>query len=553
MEEDRKTNLELSLKRFSLSNPKNYYFKKAATNFLNEEWDSVLLFSFKELEKKELSSKARDWCNYLRGVSLKKKQLLLAASQSLKKVSSNFEYQDQVLVHLGSIALEDEKYHTAISYFKRIKLSHLPKTDFNKSALFQNLGLCYLHLKDFDKAESYLIQSTKFQEAEHDTLNLVSTYTNLANLYYEQYKDDLAIPYFEKAYLLSLHTRNYELKQNAALNMAVVEENRNRLSKSISYRKEFENWRDSLNNQNKIWKLAEAEKKFAVGQKQEQIHTLQIQNKLKNAERNASLLSIAFLVFILLIVGYSLWRQHKSKRIILAQKHHLNELNLTKDKLFSVVSHDLRSSVSALKGSNEKLSGPLSGKKIEEIERLLKVNSSLTNGVYSLLDNLLNWAMIQTKQLYFHRESIRLSAVVEQVMYNYAPLMAHKNMHSECKIEPDVMVNADLDSLKVVLRNLFDNAIKFSDEQGTIKVYGASVSPVDYELIVEDNGIGMSERTLQTLQRNKIILPNERQHDRAGTGLGLQLCKEILEKNEGKLEIESQEGQGTRIRLFLKK
>jgi len=549
----RLTDLELSLKRVSSVNHEHYYFKKAVNSFFKNDWDSTLLFSFKELEKPNLPHQLRDWCNYIRGVSFKKKQLLGAAKASLGKISSQFLYQDQVLIHLGSIALENEKYRTAIHYFKQVSRADLSKTEFNESALFQNLGLCYLHLKQFRTAEAYLIKSSRFQEAEYDTLSLVSSYTNLANLYYEQYKDQQAIPYFEKAYKLSLSTNNFELKQNAALNMAVVEENRSNLGKSIQYRKEFEVWRDSLNNQNKIWKLAEAEREFAVEQKQKQIHLLQIENKLKNSERNASLFSVAFLLAILLITGYFLWLQYRSKRTILAQKHHLNELNLAKDKLFSVVSHDLRSSVSALKGSNEKLSGSLTEKKIDELEDLVKVNSTLTNGVFSLLDNLLNWALLQTKQLYFYKEPLHLSSVVEQVMYTYDPVITHKNMSSRFSIDTGIMVNADLDSLKVVLRNLVDNAIKFSNEKGVITISGRSVSADCCELTVEDNGIGMSERTLQSLQKNKVILPDERKHDRAGTGLGLQLCKEILEKNDGALEIESNEGKGTRIRLYLKK
>jgi tetratricopeptide (TPR) repeat protein len=113
-----------------------------------------------------------------------------------------------------------------------------------------------LHLKEFKKAEHYLLQSIKLEEKQNDSSILVGSYGDIATLYYDQYKDNLAIPYFEKAYHLSKKVKNYQLKQNAALNMAVVEKNRNHFAKALIYREEYDQWKDSLNNQNKIWEVA---------------------------------------------------------------------------------------------------------------------------------------------------------------------------------------------------------------------------------------------------------------------------------------------------------
>ena len=110
-------------------------------------------------------------------------------------------------------------------------------------------------------------------------------------------------------------------------------------------------------------------------------------------------------LFILFISGvFLLIQKIKINKIILLQKTELDELNATKDKLFSIVSHDLRSSVTALKTSNLKLIDSLESKKYSELDKLLHDNSAITNGSYNLLDNLLNWALIQSKQLYFQKE-----------------------------------------------------------------------------------------------------------------------------------------------------
>jgi Signal transduction histidine kinase len=433
-------------------------------------------------------------------------------------------------------------------------LPNKERYDFKASALYHNLGISYFHIEQYAEAEKYLFRSLELQERDKDTVRMVSSYMDIANLYYAQYKDNEAIPYFEKAYQLSKKTKDFELKQNSALNMAVMEENRKQFSRSLEYRKEYESWRDSLNNQNKIWALAELEKEYAVTEKEKEIKVLRTENKLKIAERNALLLSSVFLMVLFGAGTYFFRQKIKSNRIILSQKKDLDQLNLTKDKLFSIVSHDLRSSVNALKTSNKQLFEQLEAKSWAQLDKLLQSNSSITNSIYNLLDNLLNWSMLQTKQLYFNIEAIHLPSVVQQVAYNYKPLMAYKNIAFEYAIPKGMYVQADLDSVKIILRNLLDNAIKFSKEKGIIKVYCETGVADSCHLVVEDLGVGMPEETREELLRESILLNKKKgQNEIVGTGLGLQLCKEMVKKNNGLLLIESQENIGTKIIIQLPK
>lgn len=532
--------------------PEKKTFGSAINAYLSGNWDACLLNAFKQLSDKETGLQIKDWCHYMRGVSFHEKQLFTAAERAFARISPGFRNGELVNLHLGGIALEKQHYRQAIGYFRQLEASLRFRNSSYYSMFLQDIGLCYLHLHEYAQAEHYLTQSIARQEKEADKEALTSAYMNLANLYYVQFRDKEAIPWFEKAYLLAAQTQSFELKQNAALNMAVVEENRHKAAKALVLRKEYETWHDSLNNQNRVWELAQGEKKVALDRKQRQIRALETENSLKQSQRNAWLISCIFLSLLIAAAIYFLWQQHKSKRIILAQKRALDVLNHSKDKLFSVISHDLRSSVSALKTSNGKVTLALSGGNFSEIENQLKVNSFITNGIYSLLDNLLNWAMIQTHQLYFHREPLHLSSVVDQVMLNYAPVMANKNMIAECVVSNEIIVEADLDSLKIVLRNLIDNAIKFSRESGMLRVYSLSGSAGRCELVVEDFGTGINENVLKALSTNTAVVPEYRSQN-AGTGLGLQLCREMLEKNEGALEIRSQEGKGTQIHLYLPK
>ncbi len=545
---------DIEIKRKSDFFKKENNFQKAQFFYLKKEWDSTLFYSMRQLATNSHNKELIDYCHFFRGYGFMNKKLLNEARKEFELVSNAFLFHFKVKIYLGEILLEQNKYKKAIEYFKEIeKLSGNQYYNFKISAVYHNLGLCYFHLKEFPVAEKYLFKSYNLQFKEKDTIGIISSNMDIANLYYEQYKDELAIVYFEKAYQLSKKIKDSEIRQNASLNMAVVEENRGNFSKALTYRKEFENWKDSLNNQNKIWSLAQLEKKFALTKKEKEIKILKTENRLKIMQRNALLIS-SISLFVLFGTGFYFFRQKtKINKIILAQKKDLDELNLTKDKLFSIVSHDLRSSVNALKTSNKKIFEHLEIKNFTQIDSLIQNNSSITNSVYNLLDNLLNWALLQTKQMYFHKEPLHLFSVVQQVEYNYRPLMLYKNIVFECSIPTDIYVFADLDSLKIILRNLLDNAIKFSKEYGVISLYTLPKKDGFCSMVVQDCGIGMNEETKKELLKESILLSKKNNNEIVGTGLGLQLCKTMIKKNDGVLLIESEENIGTKIIIQLQK
>lgn len=548
----KQSSLDAEIKKKAQQYKDNPYFYKAQSFFLEKNWDSTLVYSMRQLASQN-NGEVEDYCHYFRGFSFKNKALNNEARKEFGLISEDFKFYYKVRLYLGEIALEEGNYEKAIGYFKEIdKLPPSVNYDFKKGVVYHNIGLSYLHLNNFKEADSYLSKGFDLLQAEKDTVSLIGAYMSIANLYYEQYKDDLAISYFEKAYELSKKTNNHQLKMDTALNMAVVAENNKDFTKALIYRKQYENWRDSLNDQNKVWAIADLEKKFMVSQKEKEIDILETENKLKIAERNGFFYS-SVLLLILFGTGIYFYRQKiRANKIILSQKNELDELNAAKDQLFSIVSHDLRSSVNALKNSNNKLLESLENKDYKELDKLLHNNSAIANGSYNLLDNLLHWALMQTKQFYFHKESLHLYSIVQQVEFNYRPLMADKNINFENQIPKDIKVVADQSSLKIILRNLLDNAIKFSGENGSIRIY-ANVSENYSTLIIEDSGPGMSNEVQERLLSNNPSVSKKGEHKNTGTGLGMQLCKSMAEKNDGKLLIESEENKGTRISIQLPK
>lgn len=529
-------------------------FNKAQRFFFEKKWDSVLVYSMKQLSTDKKNTVLDNYCYFFRGISFKEKKVFNEAKNSFKKISKNFEFNKTVKNNLGQIALEQSEFKKAISYFKEFEnISETNYFNINKSFIYHNLGVCYLQLRDFNKAEIYLIKSTQLQESAKDTIALVGAYGDVATMYYEQYKDNLAIPFFEKAYEFSKKVKRYDLKQVATKNMAVVEENRKNFEKALTYRKEAEKWNDSITDQNKIWAVAEVEKKFAIKQKQEEIEVLEVKNEIRETQRNGLFIIAVLLLSIFGIGVYFYLQKIKTNKIILSQKENLDELNATKDKLFAIVSHDLRSSVNALKTSNTKLLKHLETKNYEQLDVLLHKNNAIANSSYNLLDNLLNWSQQQTNQLFFQQESLHLFSIIQQIEYNYKPIVAEKNIELNINIDKSIFVFMDLDSFKIILRNMLDNAIKFTNEKGTISIYSEKPNSDFIPLIIEDTGIGMSNEVVEELLQESAKLSKKNNKEIIGTGLGMQLCKSMLLKNGGKLNIESKIGLGTKFILFLPK
>ncbi|MDD5149710.1 MAG: tetratricopeptide repeat-containing sensor histidine kinase [Flavobacterium sp.] len=528
-------------------------FIKSQSFYLKQDWDSTLIYSMKQLSLNP-NNEIANYCHFFRGTSFFEKKLYKETKNEMIQISNQFVFFPQARIILAGASLELRDFEKAGLYYENaLKFPQISKQPYSLSKIYEGLGMTYIFLKKYDKAEEYLIKNLKIKEKDKDKDNLYNAYNSIANLYYVQYKDQQAIPYFEKAYDLSNKTNKLDLKYTASKNMAVVEENRNNFKQALAYRKESEQWKDSVNDQNKVWAVADFEKKFAVSQKQKQIKVLEVENKLKNSQRNWLFFS-AIGLLLLLTSGIYLYAQKvKNAKIILIQKNKLDELNATKDQLFSIVSHDLRSSVNALKTSNAKLSATLETKNYEELNQLIIQNSGIANGTYSLLDNLLHWALLQTKQLYFHKESVHLFSIVQQIEYNYKPLLLDKSITFENSVSKNCFIFVDIDSLKIVLRNLLDNAIKFSNENGKISFYIQEENPESCQLVLQDTGLGMNEDTIAAILKDDELLAKKGKSEAIGTGLGMQLCKQMVKKNGGTIQIESELNKGTKIILTFPK
>lgn len=225
----------------------------------------------------------------------------------------------------------------------------------------------------------------------------------------------------------------------------------------------------------------------------------------------------------------------------------LQRMNDTKEKLFSIISHDLRSPIGQLKNSLD-----LVNKEYMSPETFQQVSAKLSSEVdrlHNTLDNLLRWSISQLQGIKASPERIDLATLLEKKLLVFKQMAEQKNIKL---ILEDVKcyVWADPDHLLLVLRNLLSNAIKYSYQNGEILIRSHSQ---DNRVIIEviDKGIGMTPEVKASIFQHDNIISNTGTANEKGTGLGLKLCKEFIEKNNGEIRIESAENKGTTFYISL--
>ncbi|MEO8406637.1 MAG: HAMP domain-containing sensor histidine kinase [Chitinophagaceae bacterium] len=225
----------------------------------------------------------------------------------------------------------------------------------------------------------------------------------------------------------------------------------------------------------------------------------------------------------------------------------LTALNSFKTKLFSIISHDLRAPVYALRDLfNNAAEQQITA---EEVQELIPDAASDLSYTAGLMENLLQWAKSQMQASDTKPQALELSEMIGDIL-NLVRLQAEtKKIKLENRIMEHVFVYADKDMLNLVLRNLMSNAIKFTAQGG--KVY-VEAHPADsfVEVCVKDTGRGMNNETLQKINENNFFTTKGTSNE-AGTGLGLMLCKEFLAKNGGRMFVESKEGEGSTFSFTL--
>lgn len=427
-----------------------------------------------------------------------------------------------------------------------------PQLDNYQVRLNNNLGEFYAHFKgDTTQSLYYYKQATKYPATDPKVdltrylVEMESLATSFVSL--KDYQNTIryaqkVVPYRNfpkhnirftvvKAYraLFKAHQGlgNYRIATYYADSAKVLSDSLNAITNSDNIKKE-------------TYKLEAA---FNLERKQKEVELLAAQQKAQQVW------IVAIVVIALLLLVFS-WVMYLNRQKLAVQKAELAALNTTKDKLFAILSHDLRSPIKSLGGYFMLINwGALS--QAEFTESVKSLNTQLSN-VHDMLENVLNWSLSQMNGMRPIIEKVKINPMIEEQIRPLKPVAKAKNIQLEYRVLPETQIMMDKNHLGVIVRNLLQNAIKFTHSGGKVSLTHYEKEDKLY-IEVKDTGVGLSEE-----KRNKLFeleIDNSRlgTAQEKGTGLGLVLVKELVEANKGTIEVSSKINEGTTFLIGFRK
>lgn len=230
----------------------------------------------------------------------------------------------------------------------------------------------------------------------------------------------------------------------------------------------------------------------------------------------------------------------------------LEILNSTKDKFFSIVAHDLKGPLNSLSSFSNLLAHDLHLMSPQEIKIIAQELNKSVKNTSRLTENLLTWARLQMNSLHHYPVLVDLNRVLEENVALFHASARQKNIRLDIQSVPDLKICADESQLRFVLRNLIANALKFTRPEGTIRIV-TTLEKEEVIISVVDNGVGISDEIIEKIFRIDSKHSTIGTAGEKGTGLGLVLCKEFVEKNGGRIEVTSELGKGSTFSIYLQK
>lgn len=437
---------------------------------------------------------------------------LRASQQARSKYLEGYAYRT-----LGDIDIQNKKLKAGLEKFwSAVFLADKVQNRFLKISTLHRLGKTYISLNQPDTALKYLLEN----------IQLASTFG---------YSDELEITF-------KLVAEAYAAK--------------NAVAKAYEYQARYVQLHDSLYNQRNSEHIALMQAKFESQLKEAEIELLKKDTEIKQQEINnqqvwmyftVGLLTLtAILAFVLL---YSNWLKRKANRLlgtknqeIQEQALQLSDLNVTKDKLLSIISHDVRGPLASLRGLiNIICRGELTQQ--EFIVNSVKLRQNL-DSVQEDLDNLLYWAQSQLNGLQINAEELNVRAIVTDKIKLFKDVAERKDLTIINDISEELTVVSDRNHMGLIVRNLLANAIKFNTRGGSIRIQEKIIGE-RVEISVTDSGVGIKSSDLNKLFNAQTHFSNLGTDQEKGVGIGLLLTKEFIEKSGGSIWVTSEVGKGS--------
>jgi signal transduction histidine kinase len=347
--------------------------------------------------------------------------------------------------------------------------------------------------------------------------------------------------------------------------LAIVLEKKEDYKNAYFFYTNYTALKDSIFSKESTEKILEVETKYQTQKKENEIVKLKQEKQLQYIELESRkiqrnfLIAVLILVFFILLLLFKLYYSKLNTNKILERKNKqiekqtelleksnilLEKLNATKDKFFSIIAHDVKNPLMAIKSA----SMAMQSGNIDYTKNMVLINGIARSAetLSEYLDNLLKWALCQTEKIDVNITDVNIFKVVNEIVQIYSASIDNKKLNINISIPINFCVKSDENLLSFIFRNVINNAIKFTQENGSINI-STSIQNNQYCFSVSDTGIGIKRKDLENLfsiEQNKHTINNGSSGEK-GTGLGLILCKEFVDLLGGKIEVKSVQGVGS--------
>jgi signal transduction histidine kinase len=513
--------------------------------------------------------------------------------------------------NIAAVSFEQKQSEKAVSEFKKaLKLSYDSKDGKVIGRSLNNLAYVYLMSNlNIDSAEFYAVRAVEYCETIKDNYLVAFGLRTSGDVLVQRHKYEKALKLYQRGIALSEASRNNSMRAATFHRIAKVYINLGRNddaiqvllrnadeSRTLGYREELERTYKvlselyhKLGQQDKAYKylnqyttlhdsiyttqnsrqIALLQNEFELSLKQAQIELLTKDTDLKQKEISSQRIQLYATIIgascVLLLVTVMLYSFQKVKRTNTALKrqkaelakknleieeksNELEQLNQTKDKLFSIIGHDFRSPLHSLRGLLA-LIGTRNMSQ-QEFEVYSKDLRNKIDVVYNNLDNILHWSVSQLKGINAVPVRLNMQLLADEVVELYSEIARVKGVKILNEVPEAAVIWADNDQVRLVTRNLVSNALKFTSADGQVTI-GAELTEASVRVFVRDTGVGIASDDLAKLFVKASLWSAKGTNNEKGLGLGLLLCKEFIEKNNGTLEVKSRPGLGTEIAFTL--
>jgi signal transduction histidine kinase len=468
------------------------------------------------------------------------------------------------LGNIGAVFLDKTLYDSALTYFFQVMDKLDPDSlgstteHYILSGVYNNTAMTYSELGERRMALDYYRKGLGLAKRAEDEFNEGSVYINLGSLFGEMRMVDSALFYLHRALQLAEKRGYRSITLDTYEELARLHADLGNWGPAYNWQVRYDTLYKSVFNENQSADISRLRAMYEQEISEKEISQLQSESQVQKTLNKVFIIFIVVIVVLIIIIAVNL---HSKKRTnqMLAERNlqisnalqklseseaELQKMNMSKDRIFSVVAHDLRNPVAAVTGFSELLYDNFDQFSTEtQKEYLLQILQG-TQRIQNLLENLLIWARAQMKAVKYQPENLKVKSLVEDCVKEMKANLDHKKVDCMVSVNQRCVVYADKAMMHTVLRNLIVNAIKFSFPGGKIRI-SSEINAETCIVSVSDEGIGIQPEIQEKLFNSNEVVTTPGTTGESGSGLGLVICKEFLERNEGDIRVESEPGNGS--------